>query len=403
IPYLLLSTSHWESVDFATESFQYYWGGGLFAVQALIQAEAGQGAAAGVFCGLSMLSFGGAPALLLVVAAMLVGKRQWKPAAAFLVVVLVLIAPYLYYFGTPSSARLDGANVTFAGRVGAMLGNPIGTTRYVLVFLGNYFTTGEYSLERFTRLFLISGSAVSLAAAGLAWKARRDIHLVSVPAALWVYVFGLASMAAMVRSGFAIAPRYSIQALLGAAAVYAGYAILATRSRPSAWATRLAGTFVVASVVYWSVTLYVTQPLFRENRYQRTTSLARYVGGELDGLRLLSSDANLADRILRRARELGVYDFSRVNLASIAPPEDRHTPADAHPNDPMPWSSLTDWQRLVLSVGEPVWSDIPVEVRRNMLAMADRWTQTEAADQWKMLNELRDYAGLPHVGPDADK
>jgi len=66
--------------------------------------------------------------------------------------------------------------------------------------------------------------------------------------------------------------------------------------------------------------------------------------------------------------------------------------------DELPWSSLNAAQKSVLSVGETVWPTIPVEKRREMLAVADRWNQTEAADQYKMLNELRDYAGVPHIG-----
>jgi hypothetical protein len=71
--------------------------------------------------------------------------------------------------------------------------------------------------------------------------------------------------------------------------------------------------------------------------------------------------------------------------------------------DELPWSSLNDAQKSVLSVGETVWSMIPVEKRREMLAVADRWNQIEAADQYKMLNELRDYAGVPHIGSDTKK
>lgn len=69
--------------------------------------------------------------------------------------------------------------------------------------------------------------------------------------------------------------------------------------------------------------------------------------------------------------------------------------------DDLPWSSLNETQKIVLSVGEIVWSSIPLERRREMAAVADRWTQTGAEEQYKILNELRGYAGAPPVGPSA--
>lgn len=71
--------------------------------------------------------------------------------------------------------------------------------------------------------------------------------------------------------------------------------------------------------------------------------------------------------------------------------------------DDLPWSSLNETQKSVLSVGEMVWPKIPVEKRREMLSVADRWNQISGDEQYKMINELRDYAGAPHVGPNAKK
>ena len=57
----------------------------------------------------------------------------------------------------------------------------------------------------------------------------------------------------------------------------------------------------------------------------------------------------------------------------------------------------------MLSVAEPVWDSIPVDRQQVFLDGANRWYQMQPADQYMMINEVRDFAKLPHIGPDAGK
>lgn len=99
----------------------------------------------------------------------------------------------------------------------------------------------------------------------------------------------------------------------------------------------------------------------------------------------------------------GCGDDSANQSSDSANSASQEVATSASAADDLPWSSLNQTQKSVLSVGENVWPKIPVEKRREMLSVADRWSETPADEQYKMINELRDYAGAPHIGPSAKK
>jgi len=99
----------------------------------------------------------------------------------------------------------------------------------------------------------------------------------------------------------------------------------------------------------------------------------------------------------------GCGDDSANQSSDVAAPVSQEVAAPVSTADDLSWDSLNELQKSVLGVGEKVWPNIPLEKRREMVAMADNWTKTSAADQYKMLNELRDYVGIAHIGPAAKK
>jgi PBP1b-binding outer membrane lipoprotein LpoB len=56
-----------------------------------------------------------------------------------------------------------------------------------------------------------------------------------------------------------------------------------------------------------------------------------------------------------------------------------------------PWEDLSALQKSVLSIGETVWPTIPAEKQKYFMSTAENWSKTQAADQKKMLDELRSY------------
>lgn len=300
IPYLMLSNSHWEAIDFATPAFCFYWGGGVFAVLAVIMAVMGRGIGAGLFCALALMSVGGTQALLPPIVLLFLLTKQWKTAVLFLLSVGLLISPYIYLIGLPQAPKFS-----------LLYNNPIGIVRYVLIFMGNYFSTGEYDLARLNTVFLCVGTGVLLTSGLLLWLCRSKIHESLVPLVLIVYVLQLAAMAALVRFDLPIVSRYSMYALLAGAALYGWCVAVWAREKSATFMKVFVGAVIACGMVYWAYTLYVTQTPFRQNHQRRLENMARYAhGGDINALELLSFDPHYADRVLRESRELGVYNFS---------------------------------------------------------------------------------------------
>jgi hypothetical protein len=305
IPYLMLSSAHWEAMDFATSAFQYYWGGGAFAVLSIVLAVMGRGVGAGIACALALLSFGGSQALLPLLLLVFLGTRRWKAAALFVLVVGMLVTPYLYLNGIPQG---QGSGIS------QLLSNPVGVMRYVLIFMGNYFSTGHYDLVPLNTVFLCVGSLVLAGTVALLWFGRSQWHEVLLPVAVVAYVLLLAAMAALVRFDISIVPRYSMYALLAGAALYGGYVVVWAPGKSAVYTKAVVTTVLLASMGYWIYTLYVTQILFRENRQQRLEGMTRYIQeNDISALSSFCWNAAFADGILRQSRELGVYDYTQFD------------------------------------------------------------------------------------------
>jgi len=303
IPYLMLAATHWEAMDFATASFQYYWGGGFFALLAILMTVKGRGGLSGLCCGLALLSFGGAKALIPVCIVGFLMTRQWMQLLYFGLVTGLLIGPS-FYFNSVTGDTGDGFL--------HLVVDPWGAIKYIAMFMGNYTPTGIYHLGHSGYFFFAIGILV-LIIAFIAYR-RSPPFLRRVPLLLLGYVLLMAIMAAATRFEFVIPARYSMYALMIGAVVYA-WILTGPGSEPcSVWQRRFAISAILASMLYWTYMFCITTPYLQANEIMRNNVAKDYlIDGNPETLKPLFINSDFAHRVLLRAKELDVYIMTSVD------------------------------------------------------------------------------------------
>lgn len=293
VPLLMLSVTHWESMDFTTPAWQMYWGSTFLPLACLLAAVRGRWLLAALCHAVALFLSSGALALLPLVTAYGLYRRQWQGVMLFALVAGAVTGGFLW-MNPPQAQQV-------------VLPSPAVVVHFIPAFMGNVVGTGTWYLESLAGLHGVLGLLVIVA--GLRVLQRARATAVNDSAALvFLYVMVLAVMAVYLRGGSHpfVVSRYSPFALLAVACLYC--ALAAEWRMQGIRVQRI--TLALAITVSAGLWLYSYASCTRVLAYNHTMRLdiARYYArhGELD--RKLLWDPAYGETVLREAAAAGVFD-----------------------------------------------------------------------------------------------
>jgi hypothetical protein len=310
VPFVLLSVTHWEAMDFATPAWQMYWGSVLLPLVCLCAAVRKRWLLAVICSGVALFFSSGSLALFPLVAGYLLYRRFWREAVCFGLAGGSIVVFFLYL--NPPEMQL----VTVPS-FGVVL-------EFIPAFMGNIVSPGSWNLEQFIWLHWSAGVCVMLAGTYIVFQ-LRDVDLSKL---VFLYILLLACMAVYLRGGSNpdVAPRYSLFALLAVAYLYCAVA----RGWQFSNKKCIAACTVVAAGL-WGHSYYSCLKLLSYDHNVRLHFMQQYLlGGDLD--KLLWSE-EYGREALEESTAVGTYDPDVVNTLhlSLRPKKSRHSSSNDNP------------------------------------------------------------------------
>lgn len=304
IPYLMLTLSHWEGIDFASAAIQMYWGSSLLAVACLLALTANRGILAGVLFTAAVFWSGGGIALYLIALAYCLLLRQWRTAACFL-----LVASHALLVLASQASPRDSLQASMPALQDLLLST--------LAFMGNLWANGDINLKPLAGIHRITGALLLLAAAWLLVRAKGQ-HL---PKLIFMYVLGLALMAAYARGAmydYIAISRYSQFALLGSACVYL-LLIAHLHSNAASYRGLACMLVTVLAATVWANTLLRCQAPLESNYQQRLQLASNYLA--YGSTQRMAPNPEVADATMVQAALLGVFNPESMRQHPLPPPD----------------------------------------------------------------------------------
>jgi len=300
VPFFLTGLAHWEAMDFMVPAWQFYWGALLLPVLSLMAAVEGYCVIASLCFAAALFLTSSAVALFPIVLAGYFLQKKWKEMIRFLLVAGIVML-YFFYLAMDRllGKELPGMETGLPG-VDFVFG-------YVLAFLGNIVSNGEWDLRSYMNLHRVLGGLILAGSGLLLWAARIPMLLKSII----LYVLMLAIMAAVVRGGALdfVPSRYALLALLGMSCLYAGGIVYLKADQPIITQGYFAITLFL-SVCLWAVNSYRGFNALVENRSARGEAAAAYQRTrDAVHLDMLLWDREFGVTQLELAKQQGVYDI----------------------------------------------------------------------------------------------
>lgn len=289
-PFLLLSLTHWESMDFVTPAWQMYWGACFFPVICFIAIIEGYAVTAALSFVIALfLSSGGLCLYPLITGFCLLNKR-WLQACKFAVIAGIGLMLFFHFLPVQQG-------MTEPPDVLVIL-------KFIPAFMGNIVSNGNWDLTPYQAIHTSIGAAVLLASI-YAFVKLKDANLFRL---VLVYVILLAGMAVYARGALYgyVPSRYATFPALAIACLCCH--LLIQRLKQPAVADKVFVSSVLAcSILLWLHSLYVCREPLEFNRKIRSEAIHGYAAGNTDILNNLLWSADYGDLQLKRAKELSIY------------------------------------------------------------------------------------------------
>lgn len=291
IPFLLLSITHWEAMDFVTPAWQMYWGACLFPVLCFIAIVEGYVICAALaFIAALFLSSGGLCIYPLVIGFCLARKR-WLHSIVFAATAGLGLIAFFHFL--PASSGMTG------------MPDIRQMAAFIPAFMGNIVSNGVWDLQPYRWIHTSIGCMVLIAGIYVLWK-FTDADLAKL---VFIYVVFLAAMAIYARgvvyqyvpSRYAMFPALAIACL---SCVYTARWLKASSPRASYKILVLA----LCSVLLWAHSIYKCIAPLDSNLHMRTSAMEKYLAGNTDALMYLLWSAEYGHTQLTDAKARGIYN-----------------------------------------------------------------------------------------------
>jgi hypothetical protein len=291
IPFLLLSITHWEQMDFLTPAWQMSWGSVLLPILCFIAITEKRAITAGVlFAGAVYFSAGGFVLYPMALLYCLL-KKHWRSFILFTVTGAILTLPlwYFSFFTNGEKHPLDIVKIIY----------------YFPAFMGNIISTGQYDLTPYVALHRTIGLAIVFAGGYAFYKFKGY----DVEKMLFVYTVILGILAAFVRGTTIdnVPPRYSLFAML--ALICMGVMFTNEWLKHKSLNIYKVSIITMLAIFLWAHSLYQCIKLLEFNKNYRSGVVKQYLSGNTQALEGLLWKVEYAEKELSRAKKNGFYDI----------------------------------------------------------------------------------------------